>query len=144
VHRKPTVSEPLLRLWRSLGQNVFAAAVTAGGAAIINAGPDVGDPQTLVMIGGQAAIAAMLAYVYAKLRPNTGGRIPEAPVRAGRSWLQNLLAGVIVAVASAVAGAEVTDLATLGVLAVEAAVAAVIAYVYNLVAPLPRDALAGD
>ncbi|MER5649585.1 hypothetical protein [Streptosporangium sp. NPDC002524] len=133
VHRIPGIPEAWLRAARSLLQNVLSVAVTAGGAAVVTAGP-AADPGTFAMVGGQAALAAVLAYVHNQVKPAGSGVVGEVRLRAGRTLAQNLVAGAVFAAGGAVAGGG--DLKTMGFLAVQAALAAVISGLYNLARPL--------
>ncbi len=140
VHRSPNIPEAWLRAIRSFWQNIASVAVLAAGPAIVSAASggsaDVG---RLGMVGGQAALAAVLAYGYNRLWPSAGGKIPEAPARAGRSWIQNMAAGALVAGGGAIAGAGTADLKSLVVMACQAVLASVIAFTYNVVRPLPKQ-----
>lgn len=135
VHRLPGVSDALLRAGRSLIQNILSVAVVAGGGAIVTAGDGV-DAGSLGVVGGQAALAAALAYVYNRFKPAGAPGVGEVPLRANRTLWQNLLSGAIVASGAAVAGAAAGDLKTLGLAAGQAAVAAIVSGVYNAVRPL--------
>ncbi|WP_449060584.1 hypothetical protein [Planomonospora algeriensis] len=139
VHRLPGIPEALRRGARSLVQNVASVAVVAGGTAVVSAGESA-DAAALGVAGGQAALAAVLAYVYTLVKPAGTPGVSEVKVRAGRTLWQNLLSGAVVAGGAAVAGAAGADLKTLGLAAGQAAVAAVVAGLYNQVRPLP----AGD
>ncbi|WP_433541978.1 hypothetical protein ACQP10_38140 (plasmid) [Streptosporangium sandarakinum] len=115
-------------------------AVIAGGPAIVAAGQGGNaDLGALGLAGGQAALAAVLAYFHHRVRPAGGPNLSEAPVRAGRSWWQNLVSAVVVAGGAAVVSAGGDDLKTLGLAAGQAGLAALIAYGYNVVAPRKGD-----
>lgn len=135
VHRLPGIPEALLRGARSLLQNLLSVAVVAGGGAIVTAGQAT-DAGTLGVVGGQAALAAVLAYVYNQFKPAGAAGVGEVPLRANRTLWQNLLSGAIVAGGAAVAGVASGDLKTLGLAAAQAAFAAVVSGVYNAVRPL--------
>ncbi|GAB2468492.1 hypothetical protein GCM10027187_40870 [Streptosporangium sandarakinum] len=135
VHRIPGISEALLRAGRSLLQNLLSVAVVAGGAAVVTAG-EATDAGTLGVVGGQAAVAAVLAYVYNRIKPAGAPGVGEVRLRAGRSLLQNVLAGAIVAGGAAAAGAASGDLRTILLAVGQAAAAAVISAVYNVARPL--------
>ncbi|MBG0819013.1 hypothetical protein [Planomonospora sp. ID82291] len=138
VHRLPGISEALLRAGRTLLQNILSVAVVAGGSAVVTSGAAT-DAGTLGVVGGQAALAAALAYVYNRVKPAGGPGVGEVPLRAGRTLIQNLVSGAIVAGGGAVAGLVGGDLKTLGLAAGQAALAAVISGVYNAVRPLAPE-----
>ncbi|MER5322330.1 hypothetical protein [Streptosporangium roseum] len=116
-------------------------AVIAGGPAIVAAGQGgSADLGALGLAGGQAALAAVLAYFHNWARPVGGAGLSEAPVRAGRTWWQNLASGVVVAGGAAVVTAgSGADLKSLLLAAGQAGLAALIAYGYNVVAPRKND-----
>lgn len=140
VHRLPGIPEALLRGARSLLQNLLSVAVVAGGGAIVTAG-DAVDAGTLGVVGGQAALAAVIAYVYNMVKPAGSAGVGEVPMRANRTLWQNILAGAIVASGAAAAGVASGDLKTILFAAGQAALAAVASAFYNVVRPLKA---AGD
>lgn len=144
VHRNPASAvEALKRLWRSIQQNIFSVALVAAGPAVATAGASGADPATIGLVGGQAALAAALAYVHNLIRP--GVAMPEAPARAGRTLLQNVVAGALIAGVTAAADVASTgDLATMAWMAAQAVVATLVAYAYNLVRPMPAEDGSGD
>ncbi|MGW2222851.1 hypothetical protein ACWCSD_48325, partial [Nonomuraea sp. NPDC001684] len=117
---------------------IVSVAIVAGGGAIVTAGA-TSDAGTLGVVGGQAALAAVLAYVYNRWKPAGAPGVGEVKVRANRTLWQNLLSGAIVAGGAAVAGAASGDLKTLGLAAAQAAFAAVVSGVYNVVRPLKSE-----
>ncbi|WP_043637282.1 hypothetical protein [Nonomuraea candida] len=135
VHRLPGVSDALLRAGRSLLQNILSVAVVAGGGAIVTAG-EATDAGTLGVVGGQAALAAVLAYVYNRFKPAGAPGVGEVPLRANRSLWQNVLSGAIVAGGAAAAGVASGDLKTIGFAVAQAAGAAVVSALYNVVRPV--------
>ncbi|GAA2411663.1 MULTISPECIES: hypothetical protein [Nonomuraea] len=136
VHRIPGISEALLRAGRSLLQNILSVAVVAGGAAVVTAG-DATDAGTLGVVGGQAALAAVLAWIHNRVAPAGAPAVGEVPLRANRTLWQNVLAGAIVAGGGAAAGVASGDLKMILLAVGQAAGAAVISALYNVVRPLP-------
>ncbi|GAA2691866.1 hypothetical protein [Nonomuraea recticatena] len=135
VHRIPGISDAFLRAARSLLQNIVSVAVVAGGAAVVTAG-DATDAGTLGVVGGQAALAAVLSYVFNWAKPAWFPNIGEVKVRSGLTLVQNLVSGAIVAGGAAVVQVGGGDLKTLALAAGQAAFAAVVAALYNWKRPL--------
>ncbi|MFI9845078.1 hypothetical protein ACIHFD_49225 [Nonomuraea sp. NPDC051941] len=137
VHRlDKVVPEAWIRAGRSFVQNILSVAVVAAGPAVVTAAQ--GDPTDMGMLGfagGQAALAAVLAFVHNRIAPVNGPRLGEVPVRAGRSLFQNAVAAAVVSGAYAITTTGGDDLKTLGVAALQAGAAGVISLVYNVVAP---------
>jgi hypothetical protein len=112
------------------------AAVAVGPALIVaSSGGGPVDLGALGLAGGQAALAAVLAYGHSLVRPANGAKLGEAPMRAGRTLMQNLVAGALVPGTAAIASAGGDDLKTLGMAGGQAALAGVIALLHNLVSP---------
>ncbi|MET7335907.1 hypothetical protein [Nonomuraea sp. NPDC005650] len=149
VHRlDKLVPDAWVRAGRSLLQNVISVAIIAGGPAIVTAAQGgTADMGALGLAGGQAGLAAVLAFLYTRFKPATAGALGEATFRAGRSVWQNILAAAIVAGAPAVAVVAqggTADLKTLGLAGAQASLAGVVSYVYNLVAPRRSDSEPGE
>ncbi|MFG6197736.1 hypothetical protein [Nonomuraea sp. JJY05] len=139
VHRLPGISDALLRAGRSLIQNILSVAIVASGGAIVTAG-EATDAGTLGVVGGQAALAAVLAYVYNRFKPSGAAGVGEVPLRANRSLWQNVLSGAIVAGGAAATGVASGDLKTIGFAVAQAAFAAVVSALYNVARPLKAAA----
>lgn len=125
-----------MRAGRSLFQSVASVALVAVGPALVSAaqGGTV-DMGALGIAGGQAAVAAALAYLHNRVRPAGGAQLGEITFRANRTIAQNLVAAAIVPGAAAIATTGGDDVKMLGVAGLQAAVAGVIALVHNWVSP---------
>lgn len=138
VHRlEKLVPEAWVRAGRTLVQNVLSVAAVAVGPALVTASAGGGpvDYAALGIAGGQAALAAALAYVHNVVRPANGGKLGETTWRAGRTFLQNIVAAAVVPGAAAIASTGGDDWKMLGMAGVQAAVAGLIALAHNRVAP---------
>ncbi|MGW0485781.1 hypothetical protein [Nonomuraea sp. NPDC003214] len=137
VHRlDKLVPEAWIRAGRTLLQNVLSVAAVAVGPALVTAAQGgTTDLTALGLAGGQAALAAALAYGHNRVRPANGAQLSEVRFRAGRTLLQNLVAAAIVPGAYAFATAGGDDLKTLAMAGGQAALAGVIALAHNWISP---------
>ncbi|MFE0078370.1 hypothetical protein ACFWYW_56820 [Nonomuraea sp. NPDC059023] len=134
------VPEAWVRAGRSLVQNLLSVALVAGGPAIVVASQGgAADMGALGLAGGQAGLAAVLAYIHNRIRPVTGPKLGEVTARAGRTWWQNVAAAAFVSGAAAVATTGGDDLKTLGMAGLQAAAAGAIALLHNTFAPRKVD-----
>ncbi|WP_433357794.1 hypothetical protein ACQP25_44415 (plasmid) [Microtetraspora malaysiensis] len=133
------MSDALLRMWRAIQQNALSVVVLAVAPVVLTAGSQGADLATIGVLGAQAGAAALLAYIYNLVWPQAGGMIPEAPARAGRTVVQHVLAGALVAGVGAAADVASTgDLKAMGWMAAQAVAASVLAWAHNVVKPMPK------
>ncbi|MFG1976969.1 hypothetical protein ACGFJC_47220 [Nonomuraea fuscirosea] len=137
VHRlEKLVPEAWARAGRTLLQSVLSVAAVAVGPALVTAaGGGVVDVGALGIAGGQAALAAALAYLHNWMRPTGGRALGETTWRAGRTLLQNLMAAVAVPGAAAIATTGGDDWQMLGMAGLQAGAAGLIALLHNWVSP---------